>query len=467
MSETVQTPPSNPNQAARQAAGERTVPDRPGLSRRLGAPILLGVVTVALAFGGFGYWALTAPISGAAVTQGTVGPENARQVVQHLEGGVVSEIAVRDGQTVEAGETILVLDDTRARAQLDAQTAIHQSLEARMARLTAEMKAYTARDVAGAAPFVFPEPLVEAARTMPSTAEILRVERARYEGRIESQASSVEIYDGMLEGYRREIAGLESEIAAIDRQLKLLGEEAELYAGLRKRGLETQSKVLQAQRNIAQSEQLRAEREARIVKLRSAIETDTLKRDALWVTRIDETSAELTSVSQELLTSAESLRSYRDVLSRTVVRAPVDGTLIALNVNTQGGVVAAGATIVEIVPSRDALTIEARVQPNDIDIVQAGQSASVSLLAYPQRNLPRIGGRVTAVSADSLVDSEGESYYVAKIELSQEDIDRLDRDIRVVPGMSVQAMITTNPRTFYDYIITPVLASAQRAFKEQ
>lgn len=437
-----------------------------GLTRRVLLPVTAGFLTLALAFGGFGYWAVTMPIAGAAVTEGKVGPENSRQTVQHLEGGVVRAIQVRDGDTVEAGDTLVILDDTKARAQLEAQRVVHEALEVRQHRLMRELDVYAKRSLPAKPRLPLPDSLVDGAGKRAGTAELVRVEQERFVSRIEALDSALDILDQTIEGYREEIEGLRIEIEAIERQLAFQREEFALYSKLRKRRLEVQSKVLQAQRSIAQSEQLLAERRSRIVKLTSAIKTDTLKRTDLWVGRIDETAAELTSVSQELLTSQQSLRSYRDTLDRTVIRAPVDGALISLGVNTVGGVLAAGATVVEIVPSRDALTIEAQVQPNDIDIVAVGQSASVSLLAYPQRNLPRIHGAVTSVSPDSLTNAEGDSYYIAKIELAQSEIERLGKDIRVVPGMSVQAMITTKPRTFLDYVIAPVLESARRAFKE-
>ena len=436
------------------------------LSRRLLMPTVVGLSTVALGFGGFGYWALTAPIAGAALASGTIGPENSRQKVQHLEGGVVREISVRDGDQVKAGQKLVILDDTKAKAQLIGQIILEESLKARQIRLETELSVYERQESSGE--LVFPKALLDGAKARPSTKKLLAVERSRFDNRMDALTSSINIYKQTMAGYKAEIGGLEFEIKAIERQLAALEEEGKLYAGLRKRGLELQSKVLLSQRTKAQSEQQKAERQSRIVKLTSEIETTKLKLKDLWAVHLDEVSSELATVAQELLTTSETIRAYRDTLDRTVVNSPVDGTLISLAVNTEGGVLAPGGLVVEIVPSKDALTIEARVEPVDIDVVAVGQEASITLLAYPQRNLPKIYGTVKSVSADSLVDENtGETYYLAKIEMTREELEKVGKDVKVVPGMTVQVMIRTSSRTFYDYVMSPVFDTADRAFKEQ
>ncbi|MEL6503942.1 MAG: HlyD family type I secretion periplasmic adaptor subunit [Pseudomonadota bacterium] len=437
-----------------------------GLSSSLFMPTAVGLLTIALSFGGFGYWSVTAPIAGAAVASGTVGPENARQQIQHFDGGTIAKINVRDGDQVSKGQEILVLDDTKAKAQLESQLVLTQSLRARQQRLRKELELYAARQVEGE--LVFTDALQNGAAKNNATAQLLRVEKDRFNNRLEALRSSSDIYKQQIAGYREEIAGLEREIETIKVQLQLLEEENALYDNLRKKRLEVQSRVLQARRSKAQSEQLLAERESRITKLKSEIATTELKAADLWVARMDEASSELATVAQELLASQENIRAYRDTLERTIINSPVDGTLISLAVNTVGGVLAPGATAVEIVPSKDALTIDARVQPNDIDVVEPGQEASVTILAYPSRNLPKIYGTVKSVSPDSLTDSNtGETYYSAKIELTEEELKKLGENVKLVPGMTVQVMIRTSTRTFYDYVMTPVFETADRAFKEQ
>lgn len=437
-----------------------------GLSSSLFMPTAVGLLTIALSFGGFGYWSVTAPIAGAAVASGTVGPENARQQVQHFDGGTISKIHVRDGDRVKEGQEIIVLDDTKAKAQLESQLVLTQSLSARQQRLMKELELYGTRQSKGE--LVFTETLKKGAAQNSSAAQLLRVEKDRFINRMGSLQSSADIYKQQIAGFREEIIGLEREKDAIKRQLDLLAEENELYDGLRKKGLETQSRVLQTRRSTAQSEQLLAERESRITKLQSEISTTELKSADLWVARMDEASSELSTVAQELLAARENVRAYKDTLDRTIITSPVDGTLISLAVNTVGGVLAPGATAVEIVPSKDALTIDARVLPNDIDVVEPGQEASVTILAYPSRNLPKIYGKVRSVSADSLVDdSTGDTYYSAKIEMTEAELKKLGENVKLVPGMTVQVMIRTSTRTFFDYVMTPVFETADRAFKEQ
>ena len=439
---------------------------QPSLAKSILIPTAAGFLVIAAAFGGFGYWAVTAPISGAALASGKVGPENSRQRVQHLEGGVVKSIHVRDGAQVKPGQELVILDDTKARAQLLAQRILSDSLKARQFRLETELEIYRKRESKGS--LQFPHPLLDAAEQRQSTKKLLDVEHERFRSRLEALQSAATIHRQTITGYKSEIIGLRAELEAIGTQLSLINEENVLYEGLRKRGLELQSKVLNAQRVRAQSEQLKAERESRITKLEAEVETTQLKLKDLWAVRLDEVSSELATIAQELLASQEQIRAYEDTLARTVITSPVGGTLISLKVNTKGGVIAPGETVVEIVPAKDALTIEAKLSPNDIDVVQPGQKASITLLAYPQRNLPKIYGELRSVSADSLVDENtGDAYYLAKIEMKEEELKKLGDDVKLVPGMTVQVMVETTSRTFFDYVMSPVFDTADRAFKEQ
>ncbi|MEP2785107.1 MAG: HlyD family type I secretion periplasmic adaptor subunit [Pseudoruegeria sp.] len=436
------------------------------LRKRLLGPAVIGLIVVSLFFGGFGTWALTAPISGAAVATGTVGPENARRTVQHLEGGVISKIFVRDGETVQKDQLLVLLDDTKARTSLASQEILVEVLQARRQRLRTELELYFEKQNHGI--LTFSQDLVDASQSNSTTQDVLTFERARFESRLASLRSNQELLRQSILSYEVEIIGLENELISIEAQLDLFSQEIEVMDGLRKKGLELQSRVFETLRNIAQAEQQRAERLSRIAQLRETIKSTELQEEDLWIAQIDEATSELSTIIQELITAVSTIDSYRDTLIRTEIRAPVDGTLIELSVNTEGGVLDSGATVVEIVPSEDALTLEAHISPNDIDIVAPGQSATVTLLAYPQRNLPKLHGILEYVSADSIVDSNtGESYYLGKLQLTEEELKRLGEDVKLIPGMSVQIMIQTSSRTFFDYLMSPILNSADLAFKEQ
>lgn len=431
----------------------------------MGVPVILGLITLGLFFGIFGTWAVTAPLAGAAIASGTVGPENARRTVQHLEGGVIREIRVRDGQTVEEGDILIILDDTKARSSLESQIVMVEALRARKERLEYELKLFA--DKATEGELVFSDGLIEDAEDSPTTQMLMAAEKARFISRMAALRSSQRVLQQTLDGYQVEILGLQNELAAVQAQLDILNKQNELYTGLRDKGLEVESRVLESMRAVAQSEQLKAERISRIDKLKESIKTAELQKDDVWAVKIDEATSELAAVNEDILTGTNTIATYRDTLRRTVITSPVKGTLISLKINTVGAVVQPGATVVEIVPAEEALTLEIRINPNDTDVVRVGQHALVTLLAYPQRSLPKLNSTLESVSADSLVDSStGESYYLGKLRISEEEIKRLGDGIGIIPGMPVQVMIQTSSRTFAQYLLSPIFDSADLAFRE-
>ena len=428
-------------------------------------PILVGVVTVGLFFGIFGAWAVTAPLSGAAIASGTVSPENSRRTVQHLEGGVIREIRVRDGARVEEGQVLVILDDTKARAQLESQQVIVESLQARKERLEYELRLYADKQSQGE--LVFSDRLIAEAADSPTTQMLMEMEKARFISRMAALRSAQGVLQQTIDGYKVEIAGLENELRAVQAQLDLQNRQNDLFQGLREKGLEVESKVIETLRAVAQSEQLKAERISRIDKLKESITSAELQKEDAWLAKIDEVTSEIAAVQEDILTGLNSIETYRDTVERTVIKSPVKGTLIDLKINTVGAVVQSGATVVEIVPTEEALTLELKIDPQDIDVVRVGQPAQVTLVAYPQRSLPKLHSTLESVSADALTDTHsGESYYLGKMRITEDELRRLGDDIRMLPGMPVQVMIETSKRTFAQYLISPILGSADRAFRE-
>ena len=436
------------------------------LIHRIVFPTILGIVIISLFFVAFGIWAVTAPISGAAIASGVIGPEDSRRIVQHLEGGIIKNIHVRDGDKVELGQILIELDDTMARASLKSQLVLKDSLDARRTRLETELKLFLEKKVSGN--LTYSNELMKSAQENHSTRTLLAVEKLRFESRINALRSERRLLDKTIGGYEVEITGHENEIVSINTQLSLFEEERILFSELRKKGLELKSRVLQTKRLSAVAEQFKVESTSKISKLQESIKMSLLQKSELWVSRINEVSEELESVLQEILTIAQVIEVNRDVLKRTIINSPFDGILISLAVNTEGAVVAPGATLVEIVPSEESLVMEVRIRPNDIAVVQSGQVATISLLAYPQRNMPKIYGIVQSVSADSLIDTNtGDAYFLAKMQFKEGEIERLGDEIRIIPGMIIEAKIQTLPRTFLDYLISPWIKSLDRAFVEQ
>ncbi len=435
------------------------------LGRRVVPPLFVGLLTLLAFFGGFGYWAATAPIHGAAISNGVVSTEKARRTIQHLEGGVIKEILVEDGDRVEAGQPLILLDDTLALALVEQQSLLIVSLQAELERLRLETLYISKQDLSYQ--LEFSEELTARAKEIKGAVEMLQFQSSHFYSRQAALKAADELSHQTILNYKVQIVGLEKELLSIDRQLELLIEEGDVLQSMRERGLERRATMVENLIKRTQAEQLRHERQGQIHTLMEAIKEARLGAQDTWAKELETTTSETLSVAQNMLDAQATYSAYVDTLERTIITAPVSGTLIELSVNTQGAVVEAGETVVEIVPKDEPLMLEAWVDPNDIDVVIPGLSASVVLLAYPRRNLPRIHGTLLSISADSIVDSAtGENYYLAKIEIEQDQITQLGEGISLLPGMSVEVFLQTPSRTFWEYLLEPVFRYSDRAFRE-
>jgi HlyD family secretion protein/epimerase transport system membrane fusion protein len=251
-----------------------------------------------------------------------------------------------------------------------------------------------------------------------------------------------------------EIQGLEASIASADRQLDLIAQEYKGVKELYDKGLERKPRLLALERTQAQIQGSRAQSEAAIAQTRQAIAESQSQKESLFSQRAEQASNELAATRRDLATTAEKLRAAADRLSRGMITAPVAGTVVDLQVKTIGGIVAPGQTVLDIVPAGDALVLEARVAPADVDEVHAGLQAQVHLLAYKSRNLPQIIGRVSDVSADRLTDPKtGQPYYKAKISVPPAS---LPAGVTMTAGMPADVMIVTGERTALQYLMQPV-----------
>jgi HlyD family type I secretion membrane fusion protein len=432
-----------------------SIPTRPTGSLR--TPIVIGVAVLATFVAGFSAWVALAPLSGAAIAFGVVSPDGNRKTVQHLEGGIIREILVEDGRSVAAGDTLIRLDDTATRATHDRLQARYLALSATRARLVAEQ--------AGAERITFPEELDDGAH--PDAGALRAAEIGRFETRRTALAGQRDILRQLVAQRREEIGGLGAEIASQTEQLRLIAEEAADVADLLKRGLERKPRLLALKRGTAQIEGLRAENQAKVARARQAIREAELKILNLDSTRQDEIAAELSRIGSELFDLEEQLRASADILRRLVVTAPVTGTVVGLRFRTAGGVVAAGEAILDLVPADDELLIDAKVAPTDIDVVHAGLVAQVHFLAYRQRTMMRIDGRVRQVSADSLTDPDtGQPYFAARIEIDRQQLAELAPEVALTPGMPAEVLVLTGERTMLETLLDPIRTVFRRGLRE-
>ncbi len=423
----------------------------------LGRTIILGFTIIAVFVGGFGLWAGLAPLRGAVVAPGAVIVDGKRKTIQHLEGGIVREIDVRDGDRVTANQVLMRLDNTQAAATLQQVTARFDAATALVARLTAEELDKTQID--------FP-PSLMARRDDPDVAKLMGGQEAIFKARLNELNSQTEILQRRDAQAADEIRGLEAQIAAERQQLSLIAEEIKDKTYLLQKGLIPKPEVLQLQRQAAQIEGTMNQNVTSIAQAKQSIGETQLRISELRTNRVNEASKEHGDALKDLFDNTERMRAARDVLDRTVVRAPLDGTVMELAVHTLGGVVAPGATLMEIVPSADQLEIEAKVPVNDIEHVRAGLPAQVRLIAYSQRDTPMLDGTVSWVSADRIDDQKsGSSYYTARIDVDRKQLAALSQ-VKLYPGMPVETMILGSKRTALDYLLGPVNRTFARGMRE-
>jgi HlyD family type I secretion membrane fusion protein len=420
-------------------------------------PVICGGVVIALFFGLFGYWSVSASLSSAAIAPGVVSVAGNKKLIQHLEGGIVRTIHARDGDKVAQGDVLIELDDTQARAAVETLKARRDSFAAEEARLIAE------RD--GLDRINFPE-IIGTRMNDPAIAGIVAGQRNMFAARLNAQRGQQQILEQQIAQYEEEILGLEEQIQSENLQIELIQEEIRDLETLGEKGLLRKPRLLEKKREATQISGSRAAHRAEIARTRQSIGEARIRINEIRTGFLNEVVAELRDVQAQLFEVREQLRSAEDVLRRTVIRAPEAGTIVNSTVFTAGGVVRAGDTLMEIVPSGDRLIVEARVQPADIDVVEIGLPAEVRFSAYSQRNSAPVKGRVIGVSADGITDQQTqETYFATRVELTEEVADVIEGAI-LQPGMQAEVLIITGERTFFDYLLQPILATIQKAARE-
>lgn len=429
----------------------------PSLKRAIRAPVRLGWGII-LAFAvGFGTWAATVPLASGAVAPGIISPDGSRRVVQHLEGGIVAEIRVRDGDYVTAGQAVILLEQVQAASVHDAVLDEYRTLLAARARLTAELF--------GQSEIVFPPELTGADGDRVRT--IMESQRAIFKSRQEVQFAERQVLQERLKQSDEQIRALEAQIASVTTQIDLLADEIAGKKELLEDALTTKSQLLALQRQEAELSGRRGEYQATIAEIgqkRGEIESQLL---TVTAESTDYVTSELDKTRASLASATERLGASQDILDRTVVTAPVSGYVVNLQFKSPGGVVVRGEPIMEIVPAEEKLLIDARVAVVDIDVVHPGQQAAIHLTSLDAYRLPRIEGIVRTISADRIVDERsGQAYYLARVEVPTEQMDKIGGGAELVPGMPAEVLIVTGERTMIQYLLEPFEAAFRRSFRE-
>jgi HlyD family secretion protein len=406
---------------------------------------------------GIGIWSAFAPLESAAIASGVVESESSRKTIQHLEGGIVREILVSDGDTVRTGQILIALDDTKVRAEVQSLQGQLWDATARDARLQAEQQ--------GQEQLLFSARLETARKESASAATVLNAQQSIFEARRQVFRSQVAVIREKRIQVDKEILGLKAQETAVAQRAGIAREELDMVATLVNKGLERRPRLLNLEREVADIQGRRGEIAAHISRAEQVINEAQATLLKLESDRQHEIAQSLREAQNQVFQLREKLRAAEDQLSRTEVKAPEDGVVTELRIHTPGGVIGAGAPLMDLVPRQDRLIVTARVKPEDIDVVHPGLNADVHLLPYNQRRAPRLNGTVTHVSADRLVDKRTEQpYYATKIRV--QDTRMAANDIRIIPGMPAQVFITTGRGTVALYALRPLLDSFHSAFSE-
>jgi HlyD family type I secretion membrane fusion protein len=435
---------------------ERTPPVIEAEAPRTRGVVLFGLLVMFGFFGGFMAWAVLAPLSEAAIAPGMIKVEGTRRTLQHLEGGMVREILVRDGDQVREGQLLMRLDDVQSGSTLAGLVAQRDALMAQQARLTAELERAEA--------ITFPAELL--ASRDPRAAEAVAGQRALFQARQASLISQLSVLTNRRDQARGTIASAEGQIEAARRQLTLLVQEEAMRRGLVQQGLARLPELLALQRQLAATEGLIADLTGQIRRANAAVEEAESQTRQAVDQRLQEVGTEMREVVGRLAEVEERLRAAADISTRRDIVAPEDGTIVNLRVFNLGAVLRPGDPAMELVPVRDRLIAEVQVQPMDIDVVFTGLPAEIRLPAFKQRLVPYLHGEVSFVAPDITIDPQTRaSHYRAHIRIDADQLARLP-SVFLTPGMPVEAHIQLGTRTFWRYITQPVVDSFHRAFQE-
>jgi len=432
--------------------------DKPDIMRSIRRHLLAGVAASLLLVVGVGGWAATTEISGAVIAQGLLVVDTNVKKVQHPTGGVVGELRVKDGDRVKAGDIVVRLDDTQTRANLAIVTKGLDEFAARRAREEAERDGETA--------IAFPADLL-ARMNDPEVAHVVNGERKLFETRLSARTGQRDQLRERVVQSKEEISGLVTQQKSREDQIVWVDKELEGVRDLWQKNLVQFNRVTQLEREKVRLEGERGQLIAQIAQTRGKIaetELQIIQIEQDMRTEVGKDLAEIRAKTAELV---EKKVAAEDQLKRIDIRAPQDGVVLQLAVHTVGGVIGAGDQLMLIVPESDALSVEAKIAPQDIDQVHLGQAATLRFTSFNQRTTPELNGEVSRVSADVTQDQKTNAYYyTVRVSLTDAEMSRLGK-VKLIPGMPVEAFVQTNERRVLSYLVRPLHDQITRAFREK
>jgi epimerase transport system membrane fusion protein len=417
---------------------------------------LIGFILFLVVFVGFGGWSVLAPLGSAAPAPGMLVVESQRQVIQHLEGGILETLLVRQGDRVDTGQVLAKLDVTQVRANLDVAESQLKSTEAQVARLQTERAGLDAID--------WPPELLSSPN--PRVIDLMDEQRFLFERRKRSLEGELSILERRIAQLISRIDGLKNTKATREELLQSFQDEYTTLSKLLAEGFVDEMRVRDLERRIVE---VRGEIQTIQSDMKSAeiqvgeTELQIIQRRSVFDAEVQGQLAELQARRVEL---EEQVRVAEDRLQRSEIKAPAEGVVLTIEVTTEGGVIPAGQPFMTLVPNEDELIIEAQVNPVDVDRVGLGQTAEVQFSSFDANAIPKIFAEVVSVSADALADpNTGASYYLAKLNIPDDELPKLS-GYDLVPGMPVNVLIQTGERTLWQYLTKPLAQGMSKALIE-
>lgn len=416
----------------------------------------LGVTVFILVFVVFGLWSVTMPIDSAAHALGVVTVKSFKKPVQYLEGGIVKEVKVHEGDVVKEGDVVVVVDDTNAKAQLGSLSAVLKSRLAQEARLIAE------RD--GKDSVAYPNELVrdtEAQREIRDQDQLFKTRRV-------SLASDKQAYQQSVDQLLARVKGLEAQHESLTKLVAMRTNDVNDFQSLLKDGFTEKTRLHELERDLTSMQGQLAQVDSDIAGTNFQVTQARIQVAQLQNKFQTDVATQLSDTQTQIKDLRERITALDSAVERTEVRSPDNGVIYNLKVHTRGTVIPAGAVLAEIVPQKDILIIEAKVSPMDINNISIGQSAKIQFpaLSSSRRRAPKLDATVSVVSADAIFEASGASYYLARLDLAPDSEKELD-GATLVPGMQADVLINTGSRTFLQYLMKPLTDAFSHSVREQ
>ena len=420
-------------------------------------PALLGAGVVAAFAAAMTMWGTLAPISGAAIANGNLQVEGRRQSVQHPYGGIVRQLLVRDGARVEKGQLLIALDDSDPRAKLEVLVADRDAALATEARLIAERDNRDAPDF-GDALRAHGERAV-ARQAMANETAMMAARKNQFE-------AETAVLRGKLAELKAQIDGTQAQLTGTEKQQELLTDELSGAQRLYELGYTPKTRILALQREFARLQAEIGAKQASIAGMQQQMAQNDLEIAKAERVRMSEITEQLRATENKLAELTPKIDAATDVVARTRITSPATGTVVGLDVFTEGGVIQTGAKLMDIVPSDNPLVVDARLKLSDVNEVAAGRAAEVRLTGVNYVERPRLYGTIKTVSADRLTDDKsGQGYYSVEVALDPGDVKQ--SRIELQPGMPAEVIVPTRPRTLFEYLIGPLRDEISGAFRER